>query len=217
MSYCLSAEHVATAFASGSLRVDDELLQFESVELGVLEITSGYIGASDPLVDPCPDGFTLKVPAGTHPVRVAIAKLPNGDERIAFARIDFDRSATVYRWEMAVIQDQDVAQLKQDEFFGYGVDAGTGCFMDAETGLLLEARMDQDDEYFEEIIESMDKTYKHTRSWANFRPSSDSTLNVICFSSGWGDGSYPSFFGFGADGEIAALVTDFLVTDNSDD
>jgi hypothetical protein len=36
---------------------------------------------------------------------------------------------------------------------------------------------------------------------------------VIAFSSGWGDGSYPSFWGYDADSQPVALVTDFGVLD----
>ena len=39
----------------------------------------------------------------------------------------------------------------------------------------------------------------------------DREENVVCFSSGWGDGVYPSFVGLTADGEVAALLTDFVV------
>ena len=35
--------------------------------------------------------------------------------------------------------------------------------------------------------------------------------NVITVSSGWGDGVYPTFVGFAADGTICGFVTDFLV------
>ena len=35
--------------------------------------------------------------------------------------------------------------------------------------------------------------------------------NVAMFSSGWGDGFYTSWVGYGADGKVTALVTNFLV------
>ncbi|MEU8180700.1 DUF4241 domain-containing protein [Micromonospora sp. NPDC049044] len=35
--------------------------------------------------------------------------------------------------------------------------------------------------------------------------------NVITVSSGWGDGIYPTFVGYAADGEVTSYVTDFLV------
>ena len=35
--------------------------------------------------------------------------------------------------------------------------------------------------------------------------------NLIAFSSGWGDGSYASFFGYDAHDNLVCLVTDFRV------
>jgi hypothetical protein len=36
---------------------------------------------------------------------------------------------------------------------------------------------------------------------------------VIVFSSGWGDGSYPSYFGLDAEGTPLVLMTDFQILD----
>lgn len=38
-----------------------------------------------------------------------------------------------------------------------------------------------------------------------------SGANVIIVSSGWGDGQYPTFLRYTAEGSISAFVTDFLV------
>lgn len=37
--------------------------------------------------------------------------------------------------------------------------------------------------------------------------------NAIMFHSGWGDGFYASWFGYDADGNVAALVTDLATID----
>src|SRR4029078_4230104 len=37
--------------------------------------------------------------------------------------------------------------------------------------------------------------------------------NIVMFTSGWGDGFYASWFGYDAQGRVAALVTDFAVVD----
>jgi hypothetical protein len=52
----------------------------------------------------------------------------------------------------------------------------------------------------------MDKTYKPTWMWLDWRPSPERRENIICFSSGWGDGVHPSFFGLSAEGSLTALV-----------
>lgn len=210
MAYQPKPELPDIAFAGGNVLEQGKLLRFTVKDAGALHIASGRIAASDPLVTPDPPAFTRPVPVGTFPVRLAIAQMEGGDERIAYAKVLFSDQAPV-RWEMALIGEHDLDEMEADGYFGYGVDAGTGCFMDVEAGKLLDQRMDEEDDYFETIIEGMDATYQHTRSWLDFRPSTDSPLNIVCFSSGWGDGSYPSFFGVDADGKVAALLTDFFV------
>ena len=66
--------------------------------------------------------------AGNFPVELAVAQIVD-DERVAFARIKFS-SETPISWTIAVCDGQDVSKLNVDEIFGYGVDAGTGAFMD---------------------------------------------------------------------------------------
>ena len=148
-----------------------------------------FIAASDPLVQPAPHAFTTPVTPGVYPVQIAIARLQGGDERIAFARACFGPAlnAAVETWRMALTGQENLASLDAAEgYFGYGVDAGIGCFMDADAGKLLQARMDADEDYFETLLERLHLTYKHTRSWLDFRPDDTSPLNIVCFSSGWG-------------------------------
>jgi hypothetical protein len=71
--------------------------------------------------------------------------------------------------------------------------------------------MNSDDRYHETILEELERTSRPTWSWASIRPAPDREENVVCFSSGWGDGVYPSFLGFTTDGSLAAILTDFLV------
>ncbi len=190
---------------------NDATITFEVLGIGELRIRSGRVAASDPLVCPKPAPFTVAVPHGDHVVELAIAKFPNGDERVAFARLRLDDSQGVVTWELARQEGQNLADLTgRDQFFGYGVDTGTGCFMDAEAGALLEALMDDKPDTFEHIMDAMEATYKHTRSWLDFRPQAQSPLNIMCFTSGFGDGAYPSFFGLGLEGNPVSLITDFL-------
>jgi len=206
--YTLDPALLALAQSGGSAQRGGKTIGFAAHDIGLLEVTTGRVAASDPLVSPDPPAFTQAVPNGRHPVRVIAARFGD-DERIAYALLRFSEAPTV-RWENART-GEDGAPLRKGEFFGYGVDSGTGCFMDPHAGGLLNARMEQEDDYFETIIDEMDKTYAHTRSWADIRPDPSSPGNVMCFSSGWGDGSYPSFFGFDAKGKVAVLVTDFMV------
>ena len=61
------------------------------------------------------------------------------------------------------------------------------------------------------MIAAARPTYVHTRDWADFLLDDKTGLNVVFCSSGWGDGSYASYWGFDRDGEVVCLVTDFQV------
>ena len=210
MAYALNDRHVSEAFAGAVLADGKYQVRCQVHELGRLVVTSGSIAASDPLVDPTPRPFQQRIPNGSHSVAVAVACYEGGDERVAFARVRLTETSPI-TWRMATTFGQDTATLRADEYFGYGVDAGTGCFMDPRAGELLSARMDEESEFYNVIIEGMDRTYRHTWSWFDFTPAEGRPENIICFSSGFGDGSYPSFFGFDSQGAVCALVTDFCL------
>jgi hypothetical protein len=218
MAYAPNPRHVEIAFSSQSLLQHGKPVEFQCREIGHLLVTSGALAASDPFVFPDPPPFTQAIPAGRYPVSVAIACFGEGDEsdeRVAFARVELS-NLPVVSWAMAVTERQDPATLEHDGYFGYGVDAGTGCFMDPVAGRLLAERMDREDEYFNVMIDGMEATYKNTRSWLDWRPSPERDENIICFSSGRGDGSYPSFLGFSTEGGVCMLLTDFFILSDTE-
>jgi uncharacterized protein DUF4241 len=210
MAYALNSRHLETAFSSGSLLRNGQRIELRRIDIGRLVVTSGALAASDPLVCPDPGPFAqAAIAPGAYPVSIAVARF-HTDERIAFARVELS-GAPAASWTMALAGGQDPTGLEQNGYFGYPVDAGTGCFMDPAAGQLLAARMQEDPDYFNQMLDGMEKTYQHTRSWLDWRPSPERPENIICFSSGWGDGCYPSFFGLSEQGQPTALVTDFLV------
>ncbi|KZE40865.1 hypothetical protein AV540_03130 [Brevibacillus parabrevis] len=210
-----------SAFAEG-FRTEQDGYEYRLFrqDIGQLQIRTGKIVANDPLVMFETEPFTETFPTGSFPVQLAIAQVQHldqanspeeemdPDERVALARIVF-ADKPVVSWKMAVWENSDVSQLAPHEFFGYGVDAGTGCFMDEVACKQLESKMEQDDTYFETLMEEMDQTYKHTRNWL-VKDMGDGA-NIAMFSSGWGDGSYASYIGYDADGKIVRLLTDFYV------
>jgi hypothetical protein len=106
--------------------------------------------------------------------------------------------------------DSDPSKLEPGHIFGYGVDSGTGCFMDALAGRALTKKMNDDSNFFETMIAEMDKTYRDTWSWLNMKFGEG---NLIAFSSGLGDGLYATYAGLDSQGEVAVVVTDFMVLD----
>jgi len=93
---------------------------------------------------------------------------------------------------MALIAGQDVSTLQSGYIFGYGVDSGTGCFADPQAVDLINEASDPDMKFFHEVDAEMDKVYRHTRSWVHIETPKGS---AALFSSGFGDGMYPSYFG----------------------
>jgi hypothetical protein len=151
--------------------------------------------------------FTRRVRPGRYFVTIAIAAL-GGDERIAFAQVRFS-DRPVARWEMALIAGQDVSTLQAGYFFGYPVDSGTGCFADPQAVELINGANDPEMTFFNEASAEMDKAYRHTRSWVHIETPKGS---AALFSSGLGDGMYPSYFGLDETMEPAVLLTDFCVS-----
>jgi hypothetical protein len=191
-------------------------------QIGEVILTSGRIIACDPLIVPDTQ-YHLKKPVnpGHYPVIVSVADFqPAGDTRFACAVLRISDEATV-RWEVALINEPDANQT--DDRMAYGVDAGTGCFVDwdaaesIENLVSLEISYPEKDEFemfCDQLIAEMEKNSfgKHplTAGWANMKVS-DTEANIIAFSSGWGDGDYASFWGYGASGNLTSLVTDFAI------
>jgi Protein of unknown function (DUF4241) len=185
--------------------------------LGELVVTSGHIVVCDPLVMRGTPPLADTVPLGRYPVVLSVAELPSGDQRVACALLRLSDHLAV-RWEMAVPQGKTPSSLKPGHIFGYAVDAGTGCFMDADTSRALMARLIQMGVGYaesEKLLNTLNRTSVPTWSWANLIMDNATGANVIAFSSGWGDGVYPSYWGYDAASQRAALVTDFGVLDES--
>ncbi len=161
-----------------------------------LRVTSGHIVVCDPLVNPERPALKRTVTPGTYPVEVFVKGYVQDAEyntvAVAVLRLTSD---TVSHLEMATINDQDLQTLGKDEFFGYPVDAGMGCFMDADAQtVFLEANPELGYE-----------------NWIEYHPEQGNPLNVAMFASGYGDGVYPSFWGLNSSGETVCLITDFQV------
>lgn len=196
------------AFEPGfTTRVANTTYVFRTERIGRIDLPTGRLVACDPfLCDDVPP-FTTQYPTGTFPVDLAIAR-SGDDERVAFARIVFS-DAPVARREPALVAGQDAATLPDGAFFGYGVDSGTGAFMDEAAMRAYQSRLARDGEAFtEHLIGELEATYSHTRSWL-LLPTEAGTIAL--FSSGYGDGGYPTWNAYDAAGNLVAAITDFGV------
>jgi hypothetical protein len=186
--------------------------------IGELILTSGNLLAWDLLMIP-DERYGLKkaLGPGRYPVVVSVAEFrPVGDTRIACVMLRVGEGPTV-RWEPAALNDPDVNRT--EERFSYGVDSGTGSFMDVEVARALArldweeaGRYDRFEQFCDKVLAEMERNSfgRHgTAGWADVRVGESTGANVITFSAGWGDGGYASFWGYDAAGELTALVTDF--------
>jgi len=176
---------------------------------GELFIPSGRIVACDAFVSHA-SPFTTAVPPNSYPVVLSVAHFGDYDQRVAAAMLKL-RDAKPIKWEMALNACQDLSSLREGEVFGYGVDSGTGCFMDIEAAQILT----KSDNYSDLLMAELDKTYIDTWSWANIPLNPVSKANVIAFSTGFGDGVYASYFGYDEKGDMASLLTDFMLFDDT--
>ncbi|WP_106797132.1 DUF4241 domain-containing protein [Rhizobium sp. H4] len=186
------------------------------IHMGNVELTSGRIVAADPLAQPDRPALARTVAPGEYPVTLyqAFGRIAAASMRFAEGRPD--------RWELAVLPGQDPATLKDDEIFGYPVDAGVGCYMDAQTLALIDERQAQvqaqkpgaDINYYDDVLAADLDANKSI--YALHRPVAGKKGNVAVFWSGWGDGFYPVFWGLDRDGHVLVLLTDFGVIENAD-
>jgi hypothetical protein len=195
--------------------------------VGDLIAPTGRIVACDPFACANAPAFAHEVPPGQYSVLVALAQFAgNGDERIAGAMLQL-RDAAPVRWEPAAwVRDADLANAETDQEEGatgrasladaYGVDSGFGAFMDeAAIEALLEHRdAEDDDHYLQGRLESLGPV--GGAEWFDIPLDEEAGANILLFTSGWGDGAYPSYWGYAANGGLVCLLTDFSVFDASD-
>lgn len=149
MAYMMNPEYVL--FQHGERKKGTEG-EFYCEKIGDLTLTSGEIVVCDPLMDFYEEPLAKKVAPGTYPVFLTINRFENEDERVAYATLQFNTS-NVVRWEMALKDGQDVKDLEDDFFYGYGVDTGTSCFVDKEAKEFLLAYQDEKDTLLYDMVE----------------------------------------------------------------
>jgi hypothetical protein len=170
---------------------------------GSLQLTSGSVVAADPFINIEAPGTAVRFPPGRYPV---IFSVKDDDIEYALLKITDERPV---RWEVAL--EAGEPPLKPDEWSGYGVDTGTGCYLDVDAAFPLGVRSQALatpnllDIAYAEGYEKGD--------WANLCVNPTTGTNLIVFKSGIGDGVYPVFVGYGATGAPIALVTDFRIGD----
>jgi hypothetical protein len=204
----LQPEHLDLLFTAGTrLGLDTSEFMFPPgdtviVELrpaGTLRMPSGRLVAADPTWVEFPPPFTTTVPPGEYPVLLSLVRWADDPEhkRVAAAKLAI-RDDPAVSWELALLPGQDPRFLSDEAFYGFGVDAGIGCFLDAAAAPAM-ARQS------EALItgDPIDVTAELSDP--------ESGANLIAFSSGWGDGAYPTWIGRTSNGDLACFIADMVL------
>lgn len=194
------------------------------VPIGELYLPSGRIVASDPFFLAGDKPFTGEVKPGKYPVELVVATVEPDHHRVAFARLKFSDSPAT-KWTMALnegLTEDQIRELKPGQIFGFGVDAGLGCYIDPATIEIFNSVMDKsfnaNGDYYTDVLASEFKevSAKHPLShsegiWNVHHPVKGDERNVVMFHSGWGDGFYATYWGADNKGNVVELITDFGV------
>lgn len=178
-------------------------------EIGAINLPTGQIVACDPFSQIHTRHFSQRVEPDSYDVFLAIAD-SGQDQRVAAAMILFEHDVVPTRWEHA--KEVDSGPQSSD---GYDVDSGRGCFLDLKLARLLirKAKAGTLERFLRKVMAEFVEHDRPTWSWANVILDEANGTNIVAFSTGVGDGSYSSFFGFSSDDRLVCLTTDFGLLD----
>jgi predicted DNA-binding WGR domain protein len=191
------------------------------VALTPVTLPTGKLFACDPFAFHAPQAFERTVKKGTYEVTASVARIQpikkgRVQERVGAAMVRFARGTPV-TWVNATKKGQKLRALEPGSFYGYGVDAGTGCFCDITAAMALRAldEVECANENWEGwlMAKVSRRMLESGQAWgaASAITVPDTKANVVCFSSGWGDGFYASYWGLSKKGDPLCLVTVFGV------
>ncbi|WP_456785720.1 DUF4241 domain-containing protein [Cellulomonas sp. P5_C5] len=131
----------------------------------------------------------VAAPGTTAPVSLAVLDSPTSGRRVAFLEVRVAPQPPV-RWE-------EVPSL------GFGTDGGDG-------GVLAPGSLDEPAAASDATFERIEVMYPDSDSASGnvcvLRSTRDHVDGVV-FSSGWGDGGYPTFLGYDSAGQVVSVVS----------
>ncbi|UJF28677.1 DUF4241 domain-containing protein [Kaistella sp. 97-N-M2] len=187
----------------------------ETFEAGKIILPTGRLIACDPLITNDMKEFKIHFPQGEFPVLVHKERDSNC---IAYVEVVFGEEEIV-EWKLATTEDQNIEELKGEEIFGYPVESGMGCLMDFETQDCLnhlEKRLfHRKGAEFMGIYEEFfhDHFFDENGAidqFAFLKPDEEKPGNLFAFETGYGEGFYASYIGFGIDNQPIKLLTEFI-------
>ena len=182
---------------------DGEDVSIEVCEVGKLNVTSGNVVACDGLI-PSTKAFAETVKPGAYRVLLSLAGACSQWPTVACAMLRLKEEIPAV-WKPAFLADQDEPLGPRGKRFSYGVDIGVGCFADL---IAMQLLLSDPDLY----TQMRRKVNSSNAVWTDFCIN-DTGTNVIVFSSGYGDGQYPTYCGYDNDANLLCFATDFGVID----
>jgi hypothetical protein len=199
-------------------------IQLDRLSLGNIHFPTGDFLVCDPLVylGRSSSLYFQPVPVGSFPLTACVAKIEEDHYRFVAVQVLFSDEAPV-RFTEALIGSEDLENLSPGEYYGFNVDAGLGTIADAAT---RDAYMDfyerwtQDnpgkniyDDYFAAIFAQSYKDQplyqRKDGDYINWTiPGTE--LSLPMFQSGFGDGAYPVYMGWDAQGAVCQLIIQFI-------
>ncbi|MDO5106161.1 DUF4241 domain-containing protein [Capnocytophaga sp.] len=195
------------------------------LEIGEVNVPTGEVFVCDPLTFLTRDQkpYFLKTPIGKFPLTIVVVEVEENHHRYVGFRVKFsDKEAISYK--LALKGDEDLASMEMGEFFGFNVDAGLATFVDVKT---RDAFCDFEEKWHRENSEASNiyddffaalfaknarnnpKFQREYGDWILFQIP-DTELSVPMIQSGFGDGTYPAYFGFDSQGAICELFVEFI-------
>ena len=110
------------------------------LDIGTVHFPTGTIFACDPMVElEDTQPFIQTIPAGTYPVKICVVPSEKYGDRYACVKVEVSQEKPV-RYELAMTGQEDLdEELGEDDYFGFGVDAGMGCVADIQTQVAFQA------------------------------------------------------------------------------
>lgn len=173
--------------------------------VGNLNVQSGLIVACDPAfvsaehVNP----FETLVPIGQWPVTAVVLNLPE-DKRVAALKVIWSDDAVEY-FTPAFSKDEQNICAERRYLPAVGVDSGTAAILSVEAIEPASERIKSGDVFAHGAADP--KQQNPSDLWMNVHFENGS--NIIVCDSGWGDGSYASFFARNAEGKTVGYYLDF--------
>ena len=196
----------------------------DTLRIGEVYFPTGTILACDPLIElenALP--YIQTVPAGTYPITICVSLSEDFGDRYACVKVAITDGKPV-RYDLGVVGNEDLnEELEDDEYYGFIVDAGMGCILDIETQKKFkeywaireseENGIDPYNDLFCDLLEENGKENpKYQREggdWLNWTvPETD--CNIPIFTSGWGDGVYPCYFGYDNEDKVCGVYILFI-------